>query len=241
MNSLFAKLNLQPQERRLVVAVGLIVFVVLNFLFIWPHFGDWKKLKKQQGDQEMNIARYQRLLDQVTTLKKDLTKLESQGGQVATEAQALALQDNVYSQAILSGVLISSYTPLRSSSGARTNQFFEEQSGTINFTSGESELVEFLYSLSSGSSLTRVLSMTLQPDKDHLKLSGTMTLVASYQRTTPLKTAAASGTASKTNAPAAKATSPLSGAGKTNKPPVKSSGKPAATPVKSTNAPVRKP
>jgi len=88
MNSLFAKLNLQPQERRLVVAIGLVVFIVINFLFIWPHFGDWKKLKKQEGDLEMSVGRYQRLLDQVPALKKELAKLETQGATVATEAQA---------------------------------------------------------------------------------------------------------------------------------------------------------
>ena len=38
MNSYLDKLNLRPQERRLLVLVGLIVFVVLNFWFVRPHF-----------------------------------------------------------------------------------------------------------------------------------------------------------------------------------------------------------
>ena len=250
MSSLFARLNLQPQERRLVVAVGLVVFGVLNYLFIWPRFGDWKKLKKQQITLEDNITRYQRLIDKVTTLKKDLNRLESQGEKVATEAQALVLQDNVYSQASLSGVQVSSYTPMRSSA-TRTNQFFEEQSGTISFTSGEQELVDFLYSLSSGNSLIRVLSMTLQPDRDHLKLGGTITFAASYQRSGSPKTTAAPATPTRTNAPAAKASSPLTGAGKTNtaataagktnKPAARSSSKPTVTSAKPTNAPAKKP
>ena len=69
----------------------------------------------------------------------------------------------------MSGVSVNSYTPMRASGGARTNQLFEEQSGTIAVVSGEAELLDFLYSLSSGGSLIRVLSMTLQPDKDHLR------------------------------------------------------------------------
>jgi len=235
MNSLFVKLNLQPQERRLVVAIGLVVFIVINFLLVWPHFGDWKKLKKREGDLEDSLGRYHRLLAQVPSLKKELAKLETQGQTVATEAQALQLQNNVQSPAALSRVSYTSYTPMRGSSGTRTNQLFEEQSGTIAVTTGEAELVDFLYSLSSSNSLIRVLSMTLQPDKDHIHLSGTITLVASYQRASPLKPATATATA-KTNAPAPKAASPLAGGGKTNKPNVKSS----TPPPRSTNAPPKK-
>ena len=51
-------------------------------------------------------------------LKKELAKLETQGATVATEAQALELQKNVQSQAALSGVSYSSYTPGRGSTGS---------------------------------------------------------------------------------------------------------------------------
>ena len=42
MNSFLDRLNLRPQERRLVVGVLVIVFVVVNLWFVWPHAGDLK-------------------------------------------------------------------------------------------------------------------------------------------------------------------------------------------------------
>ena len=43
MKSLFDKLDLRPGERRLVVGVGIVVFIVLNLLFVFPNFGELKK------------------------------------------------------------------------------------------------------------------------------------------------------------------------------------------------------
>ena len=43
--SIFDKLNLRPQERRLVVIVGLIIFVLLNMWFVWPYFDDWGRVR----------------------------------------------------------------------------------------------------------------------------------------------------------------------------------------------------
>ena len=40
MKSAFDRLNLRPFERRLVVAVGTVVFVVLNLVFVWPYFDE---------------------------------------------------------------------------------------------------------------------------------------------------------------------------------------------------------
>lgn len=41
--SVIEQLNLSPQERRIVVIIAVIVFVVLNFLLVWPHFNDLSK------------------------------------------------------------------------------------------------------------------------------------------------------------------------------------------------------
>ena len=50
MNNFLDQLNLTPQERRIVVAIGMVVIVVLNFLFVWPHFGEWSSINKQLED-----------------------------------------------------------------------------------------------------------------------------------------------------------------------------------------------
>ena len=42
MKKYFAQLR--PLERRLVVGVAVVLLIVLNAAFIWPHFADWGKL-----------------------------------------------------------------------------------------------------------------------------------------------------------------------------------------------------
>ena len=45
MKNPFDQLNLRPQERRVLVIVGLIIFVVLNILFVRPLFGELARRK----------------------------------------------------------------------------------------------------------------------------------------------------------------------------------------------------
>ena len=49
--------------------------------------------------------------------------------------------------------------------------------------------MDFLYSLGSGNSLIRVRDLTMRPDAPRQQLSGTVKLVASYQKNPPKKTA----------------------------------------------------
>ena len=183
----FDKLNLRPQERRLVVIVGLVVFFVLNLWLVWPKFGAWGTEKKRKKDLEETLVRFQAEIDKTRIYKKQLDDLEHQGQSVQSEEQAADLQKVVYSQAALIGIFPSRYEPGTKSSGGRTNQFFEEQSGVITVSTEEKPLVDFLYNLGAGSSLIRVRSMTLNPDPTRMKLAGTITLVASYQKKAPPK------------------------------------------------------
>ena len=47
MKKYFAQLR--PFERRLAVGVVVVVFLVLNYVFIWPHFSDWGNLQPPAG------------------------------------------------------------------------------------------------------------------------------------------------------------------------------------------------
>jgi hypothetical protein len=65
----------------------------------------------------------------------------------------------------------------------RTNDpFFVEQTANITATSGEEELVKFLYSLGEESSLIRVRDLGLHPDAPRYTLNANIKLVANYQR-----------------------------------------------------------
>src|ERR1700677_3173519 len=64
VNNFLNQLNLTPQERRIVVIVFLVVIVVLNLLFVWPHFGEWSSINKQLEDMRGKIANCNRLIAQ---------------------------------------------------------------------------------------------------------------------------------------------------------------------------------
>ena len=159
--SLFDKLNLRPQERRLVVIVGLVVFFVLNLWLVWPEFGEWSKQKEKKKNLERTLENFQNEIKKAPDYKKQLDELERQGQAVLSEEQAVDLQKVVYSQAALVGIFPSGYEPGSKASTGRTNQFFEEQSGTITVSTEEKPLVDFLYNLGAGNSLIRVRSMNL--------------------------------------------------------------------------------
>jgi hypothetical protein len=211
--SLFDKLNLRPNERRLVIIVAIVVFIILNFIFVWPKFGDWGKLKARRTIANNLIAQYERELANTKRYQLEMKDLETQGAAVASEEQAVKLSTTVQNQAALSGVQVNRYDPVRQtalSSGGKTNQFFEEQSGIINVVTEEKALVDFLYSLGTGGSLIRVRSMTLNPDPPRHRLQGNITLVASYAKKAPPKAVApATGVKSTTTTSAAKPASPF--------------------------------
>ena len=234
MKSVFDKLNLRPGERRLVIIVMIVVFIVLNFIFVWPHFGDWGKLKNRRKVAMDLKYQYEREINNTKTYTSQLKDLERQGATVQSEAQALTLSTEVQNQAALSGVQVNRYDPVRQTAmsiGGKTNQFFEEQSGIINVTTEEKSLVDFLYSLGTGRSFIRVRSFTLNPDPPRHKLQGNVTLVASYQKKAPTRTISTAPAAT-APAPAVRSTNQ---AGRSASPfaatPTNAAGKPGVKPA----------
>ena len=49
MKKYFAQLR--PLERRLVVGVAVVLVIVLNWVFIWPHFSDWGNYRGAAGQR----------------------------------------------------------------------------------------------------------------------------------------------------------------------------------------------
>ena len=91
MNSLFDKLNLRPNERRLVGIVAFVVFIVLNWIFVWPHFGDWSKIQNRQKDANELLRRYRIEVDNTPRYQKTMADLEKQvkGGRTPEEVVGL--------------------------------------------------------------------------------------------------------------------------------------------------------
>lgn len=187
------KLNLRPGERRLVVVIAFVLFVVFNIWFVWPFFHDWTKVNNDLAATRQKLVDFRREISQVqgtNGYEARLKKLQGEGAVgVLPEGQGGDFKNLIYERANAHQVYttqVGQPVPLKTSSAAST--FYEELEMTITFVNTEEKnLVEFLYSLGSGTSMVRVLSMTVRPDPGNFKLGGNLTFIASYQRKAPLR------------------------------------------------------
>ena len=179
MNKYFA--HLRPLERRLAVGVAVVLILVLNYVFVWPHFSDWGNLRRREDNARRKLTLYQETIKHTPDYQAQVKALEGQGELVAPEDQAINFMRTIQAQSAASGVTVVSY----SRSTMTTNQFFMEQLQNINAIATDEQLVDFLYKLGSGASMVRVRDLELQPDNARQRLNANNRLVASYQKTAP--------------------------------------------------------
>ena len=194
MSSALDRLNLRPQERRLVIGVGIFVFLLVNYFLVWPRFDDLKTHKSAMERSRKKFREYQAEVDKMPKYKETLAKLEEGNPMVESAEQALLLIRRVQEQAARSGVTLASQRPVPKVN-IKANDFFDEEGLAIVFTAGDKELVEFLVTLSGDNSMIRVRDMDLQPDPSRTQLTCKLTLFASYPKAaarsaTPVKPAA---------------------------------------------------
>ena len=214
MTNPFDQMNLRPQERRILVVVGLIIFVVLNFLLVTPLFGQLGQSEFALDKSKRTLAKYEAEIAKTPNLERIEKRLKEEGGTVLSEE--LQLQRIVNNQAIAAGVQVSRSDPVLRPQVGRTNQFFEDQGLRIDFTSGGKELVDFLVGMASANSMVHVHDMTLRPVAGGTRLGGNVVFVASYQKkNAPATGAVGSGAAPR---PATKTTNVVAGPPKTNPP-----------------------
>jgi Tfp pilus assembly protein PilO len=188
MNKYLSSLN--PAERRFVIIVALVFFIVINVFWIWPHFGDLSDFRSRLEKARVNYAQRENIIANEGRLKTEIAKLTSEGGSVPPEDQALQFLRTIQVQAAQSGIGFQGSTR----TATATNQFFIEQSQTITVVGREDQLVDFLYNLGSGNSLIRVREMSVRPDQPRQQLNATITLVASYQKSVRAAAKPAAGT-----------------------------------------------
>jgi Tfp pilus assembly protein PilO len=184
--------QLRPLERRMVIGVGVVVLIVMNWWIVWPHFSDWSDLTGRHQDAQRKLKLYQTAVAQIPGLETSVKAFESEGQYVPEEDQALNFMRTIQQQASASGFGIENY----SRSTMQTNQFFVEQTQTITVHATEPQLVDFLYKIGSSASMIRVRDLELQPDPPHQRLAANIKLVASYQKN---PTVAAPATSTGTN------------------------------------------
>jgi len=192
--------HLRPLERRLTIGVLVILLLVLNYVFIWPHFSDWGNLRHRSDDAQRKLKLYQTAIAQRPAYEAQITKLESGGDFVALEDQSVNMMRTIQSQSAQSGVgIVNAGRQI-----TRTNDaFFVEQIQNINVLANDKQLVDFLFKLGSGASTIRVRDLELQPDAAKQNLNANIRHVASYQKIAPVAGPKASPAASPKTAPVA--------------------------------------
>ena len=170
--------NLRPFEKRVVVGFSALFFVVLNFLFVIPHFSDLTSVHERMANTQRKLARYQAEIAQTNSYVAGLREFERENSDVPAEEQSLQFANTVNAQAGQSGVHIVSNSHINT----QTNQFFLEKSQSLSVQSGEQQLVDFLYNLGSGNSQIRVRELSVRPDPPRQQLVAQVKLVASYQK-----------------------------------------------------------
>jgi Tfp pilus assembly protein PilO len=181
MKGYLDKLNLRPSEKRLIVGIAAVLFLVLNWWFVFPHFSDWAKVQARVNKARGTLEKFQIEVQQTNRVWRSVKELESEGFSVPAEEQMLHFANTREVVAGQSGVVIGQISKVTT----RTNQFFLELSQTISLLTKEQQLVDFLYNLGSSNSLIRVRDLTLRTDAPRQNLNATVKLVASYQKTSP--------------------------------------------------------
>ena len=185
MNGFLDQLNLTPQERRIVVVIAVVVFVVLNLLLVWPHFKDLGQVRKQLDDTRKKMQAWNKEIladvEPVNGYKTTLKKLErQQGGGIIN--QQVQLQRTVSDQAIKTGVTVDEIRPA-SSAHPDTNEFYVEQSVKISFETQEAQLVNFLFNVGNDPAMIRVHELNLKTaDANRYRLKGDAILTANYAK-----------------------------------------------------------
>ena len=179
------RLNLRPFEKRLVVVVAAVLFVVLNAWFVFPHFSDLADAQRERITALEKIGRWQVETNHSTSYQRQIKEMESEGQAVPAEDQQNQFSRAIQMQQAQSGVNITS----TSKQLVSTNLFFLRLTEQISVESGEAQLVDFLYNLGAGTSQIRVRDLLLRPNAPRQALSGTVKLLASYQKNPPKKAA----------------------------------------------------
>lgn len=220
MKSPLDNLNLRPFEKRLVVVVGIMMFIVINIWFVVPHFSDWGRVQWRMDKARRTLQAFESEVRQIPIYQAKVRELGSENASVPIEQQALHFNNTREAVAAQASISIGNASKI----STRTNQFFLELTQTITLLCKEQQLVDFLYNLGSGNSLIRVRDLSLRPDAPRFQLNANVKLAASYQKRPPPAATAAPAPAS-------------AGTPKSIPTPVPKRETPAPTPTKSTAVP----
>lgn len=192
--------QLKPGERRWVAGIGLVLFIVLNWIFVRPHFSDWARAEGRMKKDAELMEKFNGEIKNRRMYENKITALQSDGGsEVQDDDQAIDLVRFYDSRARSNQVqVLNNSRPM-----TRTNDpFFVDHEMQLNVQGKEPQIVNFLYSLGAGNSIVRVRALSLRPDSLHQQINANVSIVASYAKKQPVRGSATPAGASPASAPA---------------------------------------
>ena len=106
MTRWFDRLNLAPQERRLVLAAIVVIALLLNYWIVWPFFQDWPKVNRELEELNRMKGRYTAETSKTNEYNTLLASLRSKGAQVAPEDAPTRLQVAILTNANATNLLV---------------------------------------------------------------------------------------------------------------------------------------
>lgn len=238
MLKLFDRLKLTPTERRLVVGVLVVAFLVVNYWVVWPRFNDFKTISEDLTSMERKKKIYEQEIARRPTYEVLLRKLKAEGSVLPVGEERIAFRSDMERMAREVGLMVPRWGEvLPERSGQNTNAFFEAIGITLQGAGGtEQQFVDFLHRVGASNSTIRVKELTLTPGNFDSRSQGKTNLVGNLKLVASVQKAATNAPASGgTNAPVP-ARNP--GAAATSTPPAVSRTNAPANAAGRTNVPL---
>ncbi len=178
------RLGLKPHEKRVVVGVSAIVFVALNYLFVWPRLGDYRTVMVKKEEAEAKSKLFKSHAEDFPELTNRVYQLEKSGAGSLKHDQNSQFLSTIQTEASKATLNITQTRNLPSfGANNSTNDFVEDRVIMISFNAADSNLVDFLYAFSLPKSSLRVQSFDIGPEApSQQRLAGSLTMVGSIDR-----------------------------------------------------------
>ncbi len=175
--SIFDKLNLSSGERRLVMAVVVVLVLALAWM-VWGMIPSPGVTQNKITKAQTQLNSFTNEISKISHYKTTIQTLEGLGSAVIPIEQEVNMRRAINNLTAANGVRVTRTGRMTT----KTNDFFLEKTLRIDFSSKESDIVNFLWKLGGNDSMVRVSEMRVRPDKNRFKLDGWMNLTASYQK-----------------------------------------------------------
>ena len=175
--SIFDRLNLSSGERRLVMFVLVVLMCALAWM-VWGMIPDPGETQKKIAKAKTQLNSFTNEIGKAQLYEGKIRTLEGLGSAVTPIEQEFTMRRTINNLTAANGVRV---TRLGRTT-TKTNEFFHEKTMRIDFSSKESDVVNFLWKLGGSDSMVRVSDPLIKPDKNRYRLDGWMNLTASYQK-----------------------------------------------------------